>query len=35
MAAGFVYSADREALKNVSLTVPKGRVTAVIGGNGV
>ncbi len=30
----FAYSEEREVLKNVSLTIPMGKVTAVIGGNG-
>ncbi len=30
----FAYSGEREVLKNVSLTIPMGKVTAVIGGNG-
>ncbi len=30
----FAYSEEREVLKNVSLTIPLGKVTAVIGGNG-
>lgn len=30
----FGYSEDKPVLKNVNLTVPKGKVTAIIGGNG-
>lgn len=30
----FAYSGERDALKNLSLTIPAGRLTAVIGGNG-
>ncbi len=30
----FAYSEEREVLKNVSVTIPMGKVTAIIGGNG-
>ena len=31
---GFAYSQERPVLKDVSVTIPKGKVTAIIGGNG-
>ena len=31
---GFAYSPERPVLKDVSVTIPKGKVTAIIGGNG-
>ncbi len=31
---GFAYSPERDVLKDVSVTIPKGKVTAIIGGNG-
>lgn len=30
----FAYDRERDVVKNLSVTIPKGRVTAVIGGNG-
>lgn len=30
----FSYDGERDAVKNLSLTIPKGKVTAIIGGNG-
>lgn len=30
----FSYNGERDAIKNLSLTIPKGKVTAIIGGNG-
>lgn len=30
----FAYTDERDVLKNVSLTIPMGKVTAIIGGNG-
>lgn len=30
----FSYDGEKEVLKNVSFTIPKGKVTAIVGGNG-